>query len=118
MNVRIIKPKSIFCRTRYELLSNEKILTHTVNKGFVSDGGTVPRLFWWLIPPVSVYFTDAVLHDYLIKRGFNRKYCDEQFRLSMIESGVGTKTTNFIYGFTALYGMVTNPLDYINYKVD
>ena len=33
--------------------------------GFITDGATVPRLFWWLIPPLGQYGQAAVLHDYL-----------------------------------------------------
>jgi hypothetical protein len=36
-----------------------------VPMGYLTDGATVPRVFWWLIPPLGRYGQAAVLHDYL-----------------------------------------------------
>lgn len=38
-----------------------------VPKGFLSDGATVPRIFWGLIPPWGIYGNAAIVHDYLCK---------------------------------------------------
>lgn len=37
----------------------------TVPAGFVTDGATVPRMFWSIFPPWGIYGQAAVLHDYL-----------------------------------------------------
>jgi|Deesub1362A_J573_1020465.scaffolds.fasta_scaffold54431_2 hypothetical protein len=116
MKVKITKPSSIWGKARYELLEDEVILDHVVKRGFVTDFGTVPRLFWWLVPPVSSYLEAALLHDYLLAAGRNRKYCDNKFYEAMVEYGVSTLATNFIYTFATLYGRLVKPMDYINFK--
>lgn len=35
--------------------------------GFVTDGASVPRLFWNIIPPWGQYGRAAVVHDYLYR---------------------------------------------------
>lgn len=37
----------------------------TVPAGFVTDGATVPRMFWSIFPPWGIYGQAAVLHDFL-----------------------------------------------------
>lgn len=36
--------------------------------GFRTDLASVPRIFWWLMPPTGVYEQAAVLHDWLCTR--------------------------------------------------
>jgi hypothetical protein len=35
-------------------------------KGMVTDGASVPRIFWWLLPTWGTYSRAAAIHDYLI----------------------------------------------------
>ena len=46
-------------------------ITYTVPCGYITDGASIPRCFWWLWPP---YGTDsmiaAVLHDYMYSHLF------------------------------------------------
>ena len=37
----------------------------SVPTGFKTDFASVPRLFWWLLPPWGKYGKAAVVHDYL-----------------------------------------------------
>lgn len=48
-----------------------------IPKGFVSDGATIPRVFWWFVPPFKPQYLPAVIvHDFL---------CDkEQYKLADI----------------------------------
>lgn len=50
----------------YEIgeLGSGKIVT--VPKGMVTDGASVPRMFWWLLPTWGSYSRAAAVHDYLI----------------------------------------------------
>ncbi|MGB5861105.1 MAG: DUF1353 domain-containing protein [Pseudomonas aeruginosa] len=41
-----------------------------VPAGYLTDGATVPRLFWWLIPPLGQYGQASVLHDYLREKRY------------------------------------------------
>lgn len=37
----------------------------TVPAGFITDGASVPRMFWPIFPPWGVYGQATILHDYL-----------------------------------------------------
>lgn len=37
----------------------------TIPKGYLTDGASVPRLFWSLLPPWGKYGQAVVVHDYL-----------------------------------------------------
>ncbi len=39
--------------------------TFTVPKGYVTDLASVPRLFWFVLPPFGRYSQAAVIHDYI-----------------------------------------------------
>jgi hypothetical protein len=36
-----------------------------IPKGYVTDGASVPRIFWSIFPPWGVYGQAAIVHDYL-----------------------------------------------------
>lgn len=38
-----------------------------VETGFRTDGATIPRLLWWLLPPVGEYSQACTLHDKLCR---------------------------------------------------
>ena len=60
-----------------------------INKDFITDFATVPRLFWRVLPPYGNYTNAAVLHDFLYFTGiFDRKTCDQIFALAMKKDGV------------------------------
>jgi len=55
---------------KLELLKSYKYKNITVPKGFITDGATVPRWFWIVVPPFKPRHLPAVIiHDYLIDRG-------------------------------------------------
>lgn len=67
-------------------------VTVTIPAGYMSDGASVPRLLWWLLPPWGDRATfAALLHDYLLDRlqsykaggpirgAETRALCDGQF---------------------------------------
>lgn len=73
----------------------------TIPAGYMSDGASVPRWFWWFLPPWGDRATfAALLHDYLLDRlqGFapggavtgatSRKACDRQFLEALLVLGV------------------------------
>ena len=33
--------------------------------GFVCDGASTPRLFWWLLPPTGIMLIPGLVHDYM-----------------------------------------------------
>ena len=38
-----------------------------VPAGFVTDGASVPRVFWRIVPPFGLHFNAAVVHDWLYR---------------------------------------------------
>lgn len=44
--------------------SNEYV---DVETGFLTDGATIPRFLWWLLPPVDEYSQATTLHDKLCR---------------------------------------------------
>jgi hypothetical protein len=44
-----------------------------VPEGFVSDGASVPRWFWRMLPPFGLYLRAAILHDWLYRSGWCSK---------------------------------------------
>ena len=78
-----------------------------VPAGFLTDGASVPRPFWWLIPPFGEHGQAAVLHDLLCETStmfekelpvhVSRKQADEIFREAMKATGVGWLKRNFMY---------------------
>lgn len=37
----------------------------TIPKGFLTDGASVPSMFWGIFPPWGIYGQAAIVHDYL-----------------------------------------------------
>ena len=78
--------------------------TITVPTGFVTDGASVPRVFWPIFDPFGGdYFHAAIIHDYLYSRWstahFNctRKDADLIFKEAMFNRGINWPTRETIF---------------------
>ncbi|MCK9234703.1 MAG: DUF1353 domain-containing protein [Gammaproteobacteria bacterium] len=61
---KVLEPFNFYSlENRFSRVSGEAIHI-CVHKGFITDGATVPRIFWALLPPLGHYGQAAVLHDY------------------------------------------------------
>jgi hypothetical protein len=70
-----------------------KVATVTAPTGMLTDGASVPRVFWSIFQPYGRYFPAAVIHDWLYlaasaKTGIDRKDADEIFLEAMAALGV------------------------------
>ena len=84
-----------------------------VPKGFLTDGASVPRALWALIPPWGRYGQAAIMHDYLceylsiIYKGrpvpISRELADLFFLEAMIVLEVELSTRKMIYSAVAAY---------------
>lgn len=89
-----------------------------VPAGFTSDGATVPRPFWALLPPFDPKVIRApVLHDYMTTYpgpGERRSYADKQFRLALRALGVNSPTAWILWSavraFSAVIDVMRSPL--------
>ena len=70
----------------------------TVPTGFVTDGATVPRPLWGVLPAWGTYSRAAVVHDFLCRSLDNgsphpaaktRKFADAIFYEAMVACGTG-----------------------------
>ena len=89
---------------RYRLLDNLNILSYHVPAGFVTDGASVPRIFWGFLPPVDEYFPAAAVHDYLLSFDReNRDFADRAFLECLREIGVSVTVREALYRSVRLY---------------
>lgn len=101
---------------RYYLSADESDVWAYVPAGFLTDGATVPRPFWWLVAPFGDHGQAAVLHDILCETGtmfFNelpqsvtRKQADQIFRDAMKATGVGWFKRNLMYAAVRGWAML------------
>lgn len=93
-----------------------------IPNGYLTDGASVPRIFWNIIPPWGKYGQAAILHDYLCeylqvetaegKRDITRKECDAIFLEAMLVLGVPKAKARMIHSGVALFrffARVTKP---------
>lgn len=106
IDVTIILPTSSRDWPLYVLLNDMEFFGYTVPAGFVTDGATVPRIAWAMLPPVHEYFPSAVLHDWMIETGYPRKLSDRVFRDSMISLGVNKYRARLMYAAVRSYAKV------------
>ncbi|HDV7508706.1 TPA: DUF1353 domain-containing protein [Campylobacter jejuni] len=71
----VIKP---YDKDRFELVNDYEFelpcFKGKIEKGFITDGASIPRIFWSLFPPFkSEYFSACVIHDFLCERAISRK---------------------------------------------
>ena len=80
----------------------------TVPAGFLTDGASIPRIFWSIFSPTGSYFEAALIHDYLYSNvsawHIDRAKADEIFLDAMEEIGVGWLTRKTIYRAVRLGG--------------
>jgi hypothetical protein len=81
----------------------------TVPIGFVTDGASIPRLFWGILHPYGSYFPAALLHDYLYSPRsdsykFTRKQADLLFFEAMFNLGVPWHWRHIMYKAVRRFG--------------
>jgi len=75
--------------------------------GFITDGASVPRIFWNILSPFGDYFGAAIVHDYLYtpaNRHFTRRQADRIFLSAMEDAGVPFIRRRTIYRAVRLGG--------------
>lgn len=86
-------------------------------RGFLSDGATVPRMFYWLVPPWGRHGEAAMVHDYLCEHltlyhgteliQIDRATADSIFNEAMKVSQVNPFIRHLMYGAVRLYAWYT-----------
>lgn len=80
-----------------------------VPKDFITDGASIPKVFWSIISPFDDYFGAAVIHDYLYNHettylDYSRKECDLIFKEAMFNLGVPWFRRETIYRAVQTFG--------------
>lgn len=85
----------------------------TIPAGYLTDGATVPKIFWSIIPPWGPYADPVVLHDLLceylsiVEDGrivkITRAQCDQIFNEAMKCVGVPSFKRKLIYAGVSAY---------------
>ena len=65
-----------------------------VPTGFETDGASVPRMFWRLMPPMSEYTRIAVVHDFFYR---SDGLCMWEFEGSLLESQIDRPRADEIF---------------------
>ena len=78
--------------------------TITVPRGFISDGASVPRAFWWFCPPLrGPHARAAVLHDHLCVVGKDQRRADRIFLEALESCGVGWFRRRVMFRAVSIY---------------
>lgn len=80
------------------------IVKGIIPRGYLTDGASIPRVFWCFYPPYrSEYFSACVIHDFLCSRAMHAESIKEAYKKAdrvlyeaMLSLGV-SKMTSFIF---------------------
>lgn len=87
----------------------------TVPSGFITDGASVPRPLWDLLPAWGTYSRAAVIHDYLCRLiddghphplAFDRKTADGIFYEAMVVCGTGATMRWMMWAAVRFYAII------------
>lgn len=73
----------------YRLTKPLEIGGFVIPEGFITDGASVPKMFWGFFPPVLDYFGASTLHDYLLYICTDWKEAERHFKRALLNAGVG-----------------------------
>lgn len=90
----------------------------SIPAGYLTDGASVPKVFWNIIPPWGKYGQAAVVHDLLCEYltvledghpvAISRAYCDSVLNQAMQALGVPDYQRLAIYWSVCAYRIVAN----------
>ena len=84
--------------------------TIEIPAGFVTDGASIPRIFWFIIgsPMTGKYRAAAILHDFLYYTAkYPRKRCDEVFLEAMTVLNVNKVKRTIIFWAVRFFGDIS-----------
>lgn len=112
---------------KYYLNNCNRELWVSVPRGYLTDGASVPRVLWALIPPHGAYGAAAIVHDILCeylsitKNGLpysiSREFADNVLAEAMEVLGVSAKDRRLINLGVAGYRRVSGTKDPVWHKV-
>jgi len=91
-----------------------------VPQGFISDGASAPRVFWWIIPPYKQTAEASVVHDYLCKNAKNkmeRRKADKLFYRILKKDLVPKVGSGFIFQYKRSSGHLRALAGYLGVRL-
>jgi hypothetical protein len=96
-------------------INNERVLDKpvfrrgvTIPAGFMWDGASVPRVFWFIMPKFGENSVAFLMHDFLYSRyaphSLSRLEADQILREDLIQLGVGKVRAALVYRTVRLFG--------------
>lgn len=79
----------------------------TVPAGFVTDGASIPRIFWTALAQFGPWFGAAIIHDFLYSEfntRFDRRTSDLLFKEAMFNAGLDWPRRELIYRAVRAFG--------------
>jgi len=66
---------------KWQLLEDWQSPFMLIPKGFITDGASVPRFFWWFASPTGDLFEASIVHDYMYENAIQTKQkADQMFK--------------------------------------
>ena len=87
----------------FRYLTSYKGGTVKIPAGFLSDGASIPRVFWGIFSPFGEYLKAALVHDFLYSKDStdlfpcDRLTADLIFKEAMFNIGIGWLQRGIIY---------------------
>ena len=104
----ILKPLGKY---QFRLVEDYRYKDILIPKGYITDGASVPRVFWSIYPPNKAeYLSAAIVHDYLTDLAIEGKMdfleADRIFRDMLVELEVSKLDVFLLYTSVRLYHIV------------
>lgn len=109
VNRPILKPVGKY---QFELVENYRYRDIVIPKGYITDGASVPRIFWSIFPPNKAeYLSAAIVHDYLTdivieKKSITFRSVDNTFKEMLIDLNVNKIEVKVLYWSVRLYHLL------------
>jgi len=107
-----IQPKRWWMRPTFRVVLPLYFLDVTVESGFVTDMGTIPRFLWWLFDPINRYGRAVVIHDKALHI-MQRDNADNRFREALKAENVEGVRAIAMYRAVSVYGKLERLLSSI-----
>lgn len=106
----VLELEAVHGKNRYRVAQAWMVMSFIVPMGFVTDGASIPKFFWFFIgSPFDPQFAEAaVLHDWMYSsssnHALNRLATDIVFKQMLLKAGVPKWKARLMYFAVACFG--------------
>ena len=108
------KPFYLQAPVKIAVSHNAEIKRFEIERGFASDGCTIPKIFWLLIgcPHTPKYIPASLIHDWMLDNpdaiDRNRQYASLAFKTELLNCGVKASKAQRMYLAVELWQSISN----------